>query len=521
MPETRPATRWSGAFGDPIGSREDIQNTTQWFVRPTDEHESVYPRTRVLVGGKGSGKTLLLRILHSQAREDHSRYVPKQLVNAPPPTTKIIRFCESVTSGSLSDAWDRVWRSAILRSIASHLFCVPDLSNQFSATDLDKLRKNYAEILPNYNEARNIYVELGDLLDIQDQHSALLKRLQDPKWDDLETLFDRVLSTMPPIYFFVDGIDEFYEQAPAHWMRCQRGLFDRTIAYMRRPVFGERLHLVISIRDSVYYSALRSEHRTRYLDERIVRLHWDSGRLNELLAKKVARLNKAHIGRPKASTPAERWLGIRTIWNDRRGCNEPVYEYLRRHLRPAPRDFVVLGNEICERMHSSPNETQSEIEKIVRESVARTATHIGLESLNICAAQIAADMLPSHAAIHGFEEIYVATQEYRRSIVDHLSDLLKKNLPGDRFTAADLKDFDKAARTAFQWDVDVPSGLWQSGLLGFVDPGDGSERHRFWFTTGAQTATLPRDVREYVLHPSLIDALAINSLGETPVIPEL
>lgn len=507
-------------FGDPDGSREDIDHRTSWFVRPTDEPESVYSRTRVLVGGKGSGKTVLLRILQANARRDSSRYVAGSISIKPPQTSSVIRFCESVPAGALAEAWEGGWRCAILRSLVSHVLCTPELLARLATKDMERLQADYGGLVPTYREPRSIYAELSEIIGRADSRGSLLARLHDPRWEDLETLFDRILERMPPIYFFVDAIDEKFEEAPAHWRHCQRGLFDSVISYMRSQVFGERLHIVISIRDSVYYSALRSEHRTRYLDARILRLHWDLERLRELLAKKVDQLPESlRRGSIEAQDPVERWLGVTTIKNHKRERDEAVFSYLRRHMRPAPRDFVVLGNDLCDRLRVAVSPVG--VETLVRLAVAHVAGEIGRESLHICAAQIAADMLPSHAATHGYEDAYVATSEYRMSIVDRLASLVRGHLPGDRFKGVFLQKLDAAARECFHWDIDVPSALWQIGLIGYVDSSDKRETHRFWFTGGSQSATLPTHCSEYVLHPSLIDALSIDSKGRTPVVPEL
>ena len=45
---------------------------------------------------------------------------------------------------------------------------------------------------------------------------------------------------MPPIYFFIDSVDEEYASAPMFWLQCQKGLFFRTMRFLRDSQFGGR-----------------------------------------------------------------------------------------------------------------------------------------------------------------------------------------------------------------------------------------------------------------------------------------
>ena len=61
--------------------------------------------------------------------------------------------------------------------------------------------------------------------------------------------------------------------------------------------------------------------------------------------------------------------------------------------------------------------------------------------------------------------------------------------------------------------------LWQNGLLGFVGRRNGGEGTYFYSMGGMTDLQPPLAEREYVLHPCLIDAVGIRSVGAEPVTP--
>ena len=69
-------------------------------------------------------------------------------------------------------------------------------------------------------------------------HSAntahqLDKILNAPLWDDFEDLLGEAMRACPPVFFYLDGVDEEFSSAPLYWLQCQKGLFYEVMALLR------------------------------------------------------------------------------------------------------------------------------------------------------------------------------------------------------------------------------------------------------------------------------------------------
>ena len=123
----------------------------------------------------------------------------------------------------------------------------------------------------------------------------------------MEVLVDR-----PPLFFYLDAVDEEFSHAPMYWLRCQKGLFYQVMRFLRDSKLGGRLHIVICIRDVVLSSVYRSEHAPRYHGEPHIRiLNWNSHSIRAFLRAKLERLSEDYLLEESATHPIQRWLGER------------------------------------------------------------------------------------------------------------------------------------------------------------------------------------------------------------------
>ena len=74
----------------------------------------------------------------------------------------------------------------------------------------------------------------------------------------------------------------------------------------------------------------------------------------------------------------------------------------------------------------------------------------------------------------------------------------------DRFPRADLVALQEMADQHFEKSTDLPSVLWQNGLMGYVDD---SGRRRFYSMSDAEQFHFPPEAATYVLHPCLVHAV--------------
>ena len=498
-----------GPFGNPDGSRADIEDLISEFVdfggNPAYGHLATRANdsmVRVIVGKLGAGKTVYLRRLQDfQSRQD-SVYadVPQQSL---PKTEVVVKACQWFSDRVLVEKWMQIWERAIMRSLASHLLCRPELRHQLRDEQAAELEQSYARLLDDCRRPRSIYSEVRDIINQRHTAHQLSAYLDDPLWDDLEDLLGEVVGQCKPIYFYLDALDEEFGHAPMYWLKCQEGLFYQVMRMLRNHRLGGRLHIVVCIRDIVMSSVYRSEHAPRYYNEPHIRvLTWDRSSLLYLLQRKLQRLPPSLLMRRAASGPPTigDWLGINGEWpgSDDDG---PIEDYLLSHTRLIPRDIISLGNELNEEVLRQKQAGREGLPPAALAGVVqRCAKRFGDSQLAQCANQISSDLMPKNAALHDYSELFTSTQAYISGVQEDVRSFVRM-IGVDRFSRGDLEALNEVADLHFEKATDLASVLWQNGLLGYVDE---SGRRRFYSMGDIEEFHFPPEVGTYVLHPCLV-----------------
>jgi hypothetical protein len=513
-----------GPFGNPDGSRAAIEEVLEGFVNfgsplvwgglARDDDR----KARVIVGRKGSGKTVYLRRLQAAAVKEDSLYAD-DIQQRVPSTESIVRFCQLFEGSIVDEKWTNLWRCAILSSVVSHLLNVSSLTNLIPPGIVSDLKKEFEKILPIYKAPVTAYSQITQI--IETNHTANMVRtfFNNPLWSALEWMIGEALKHCPPLCFFIDAVDEEFEHAPMYWLKCQLGLFYETMRMLREQKLGGRLHIFICIRDLVLSSVLRSEHRTRYFNEPHIRiLNWNRNAISHLLTKKIEMLDDEHfLGNPKKGKTLTALLGRETIKNSSRDTLEPVEQYLLRHTRLLPRDIIILGNRLCEEIQKAKRfspDPQDEI--LIRSTVSEVARFIGDEQLIICGNQITSNAMPGDAARKLYSSLYTGDREYIGGVSDDLKKLISE-IGKDRFSKKELENSRKKAADLFGESSDPYSVLWQNGMLGYCEKYGRERRIRFYSEEKMDEFRLPLDKDEYVFHSCLIDSVGIDAVGHSPV----
>jgi hypothetical protein len=513
----------TGPFGNPDGSRAPIENILDNFVdfrgnpafgalatRPDDA------TTRVLVGRLGAGKTVYLRRLRTFQAHQESVFADHPQQNLPS-TEAIVKACQWFPERFLTEKWMQVWSRAVISSLATHLLAHEDLRHYVPTEEAESIRRDYGHLLGSFRRPRSIYAELRTIINAQNSARQLTGFLEDPAWDDLEDVLASLLRTCPPVFFYLDAVDEEFSHAPMYWLRCQKGLFYQVMRFLRDPRLGGRLHIVISIRDIVMSSVYRSEHAPRYHDEPHIRvLTWSRESIEYLLQEKLRRLDPSFLmAAGKFANPVEEWLGTPVVHNEARGVHERTTDYLLRHTRLIPRDIVSLGNAVCAEILRQKAAGHSELSQSdLRRVVSRASKRFGDSQLAQSANQIAADTMPANAARHGYSEVYTSTMEYLSGIDQQVREIIRE-VGYDRFSQEELELIEMRASDRFDSATSFPSVLWQNGLLGYVERGGET---RFYSHADMDQFDIPPDAAGYVFHPCVIDSVRIRGVGD-PVYP--
>lgn len=518
----------SGAapFGNPDGARENLDVLLERFVDFAGNEafgalatRADDMRARVIVGRMGAGKTVYLRRLQASANHEASVYADTSHGDLPS-TESIVRTCQFFNRRDLVEMWRRIWSCAIARTVTAHIIRRRELRERLEP-DLREELGNYGHLIGQGRAPGTVYSHLADILYEHDAKHKLMPYLERRDWSDLTHFLREAVSELPPVAFYVDGVDESFAYAPMYWLPCQEGLFHAIMHWLKDQRVGGRLHVVATIRDVVFSSVLRTEMASKYRGEPHVRvLDWDAASLTYLLREKVEKLDKRYLAVPDAEDPIAAWLGHVEIENLARGTRERTLDYVLRHTRLIPRDLVEIGNSLsnavlrARRSHDGPPTQQA-----IRDTVAAAAAAFGNDQIQQCANQISADLAPQGSGQQGYVEYYVGSHAYiRDEIVEALRQALLL-LGADRFDAPSLRCARDLFHQHFDGQTDLATVLWQNGLLGFVGKRNGVEGTFFYSMGRMNELQPPLSEHEYVLHPCLIDAVGVRSVGSVPVRP--
>ena len=134
------------AFGNPDGSRTEIADMMSEFVLFEEKYFAsgvASPddlKTRVIVGAKGSGKTVYLRRMQANLKLNDSIYVTS-IEQEVPTTELIVNFCQSTTDKLVTEKWSQAWKFAILRSVISNILTNQEWAGDLTNEDKDRFTK--------------------------------------------------------------------------------------------------------------------------------------------------------------------------------------------------------------------------------------------------------------------------------------------------------------------------------------------------------------------------------------------
>lgn len=456
----------------------------------------------MIVGSQGVGKTLFLRRMFTHFASDESvESVPPVLEASELNTTEVVRFSQIFAKNTNSQHWSRIWMRALELSAAKHILYDSIRHGSSSREDIEGLRSITLALLPNadIHSAVDILAFLIGGISGRTDYTYIDT---DPRWVSLRESLIRVAAGARELYLFIDAIDDNFRHAPAYWLQCQRGLFYAVMNLMRTQALDNKLHIVISIRDLVFSSILRSEHGARYMnDDTITTLRWNFESCAYFLRAKLDQLKPRYFQDPDNRT-VQSFFGRMTIRNEMRRLDEPIEQYVIRHTRLSPRDVILIGNliiEEAEELGCLPFELD---DKAIRHAVARGARISSKGVLAQVANQIVTNSMPWSSSRHHFTEVYTQTDEYTADgLVRELMSVLY-TIETEVFDSAALDLLDEEAQKRWGANAHLTDVLWQNRLLGTF------ERETPIFYEGAKDdeTTVP-DADWYILNPLLLDRL--------------
>ena len=501
------------AFGNPDGSRTDIEDMMQEFVIFERKYFSsgvASPddlKTRVIVGPKGAGKTVYLRRMRANLLLNPSIFA-NSIEHEVPPSDLVIKFSQSFNSELITEKWSLAWKYAILRSVISNILFNSTWNTNVSNEQKDILKSYYNKLYPKFRRPMNVYSELKDIIFEHGSRNRFYNYSNLHQWAEVEAVVAEIMKELPPIYYFIDSVDDEYAHAPMYWMRCQKGLFYRVMRFTREETYGNKLHVIISIRDNVFSSVCLSEHHTRYINEEHIRiLNWDYTTIAYFFKNKISKLDEEYFIN-EGERSLYNWLNRKTINNRARNITEPLELYILRHTRLLPRDVVVLGNSLAEIKQKYSSNPSLDIDALVRTKVSECSTDFGNELLTICANQINNNEMPHDAGIKDYSGVYTSIKEYEHSTMSNLKKLIIE-LGKDRFTSEDITRVNKKADEVLGENHSFFDVLWQNGAVGYLEEDPNGKREIFFNTVNPEFL-LPDNKKTYLLRSCIIDSVGME-----------
>lgn len=526
-------------FGNPDASRVDLNpmhklketyiDLTKSETRNKRKKEiNVDPAVRIILGRKGSGKTLYLRGIHDYCKNrqevDETGIYVSDIDNTNRSTDSVIKITYWYSrSSERTNKWRDIWEKIIYKTLWTHIMYSNALNKNLSYKNLsqselvDYFKATYPNIFPDTKMPVSLLSQFHHTINQFNTPKHLESYLKHSEWPDLEHELEKILPQLPPSYFFIDQIDDDLMAGPQAWLHCSVGLFKVIMQLINSPKFGGRLHIVACFREMVYAHLLASENGDRIIsDAKIKVLKWDESRALFFLRKKIELMPK-EIYQSKISTddPIRDFFGFDKMTVKRNGeeMEEDISSYIIRHTLSLPRDIINIGNIFYNKMH----ETSKVIlpKDALREAVHIVAKQIAVINLSIAAMFITNNWLSYSSADDGTIDS-VKDINSTKVIFSQLSDIILK-INCDRFTKRKFITIIEGEKFKELITENPFEALYQAGLLGYEHTYDnGVTKTKFFSESRSTNLKLSPHIKNFVFHSCLIDLFHIKS-SKNPV----
>ncbi|MFY0630781.1 MAG: hypothetical protein JXR05_10400 [Flavobacteriaceae bacterium] len=507
-------------FGDADANNVNLDEIIRSFIPMNSKkkqfNEVFNPSTRVIFGKKGAGKTLYLRGIRNYLKniENPDSIYVTDIDNQPPDTELITKISSWYSDKpSLSDElWRKIWEVTIVQTTITHILYSKELSNNTPSIDKDFFLKKYKKILPKNKAPNNLFNQLTSVIEKFNSAQDLNHYLRSELWGSLLYDFNVLIKNNPPIYFFLDQLDDDFINSPHSWLSCQYGLFNTIFRFLRNNTFGRRLHIIVCLREFVYAYILNGQHGTKYLnDSKIVVLKWNQETSKYFLNKKVENLNKDFLIDPSGENSNQNFFGFDNVKckRDKKLYDEKIEEYIVRHTQLMPRDIINIGNTFYEEFNQV---IEKPYDKCLKIAVRNTAKQIAFEQLKIASLFLSTKWM--YNGVFEDDNVNIYNEDYVVNSFRFNLEKLIKSIGKDRFTHKTLMNRVKDKKNyGFEKSERPFNSLFLSGLLGYVEEDESENEFEVFFSESRTSQyEIPLLKKKYVFHSCLIDYLNIKPI---------
>lgn len=522
----------TGAFGNPDAARTEISKAPVVEMGEVAPHLAISRTnfsTHVIVGRKGAGKTLHLRNLGIAATDKTDIIAISDPGVLKEHTLKFV--AQRLDPSHPHIVWQLLWRRSIFSFLGS-LFYAPHKQFAFHAGDTLKPRIDEKVIQNRFAPVFTIptiaitpvqYVET--IASRYSRSQDLYAYLTNPLWAEFENVIAVSMHSAAPIFVFMDALDAQNENFPQLWHDCQYGLFLTIYEILTQAQFGGRLHVMTTVRESVYRAVLRTEHATRFFGDSHLRLlHWGWSETEYFLKKKVQQLNQSALrgsGSRAANSNLEEWLGFDIVANYKRDLAEPALQYILRHTRCLPRDIVIVGNLIAQQKERCKSLGTTFNDGHLRRCIEIASRIFARETIKICVTEL----LLTRPSVGEYARVLHLSSDDIDIIKPAIHAVIREfvlAIGTEIFTPTQLQ---QALHNVYTDDKHffmqgavpfyrIDHVLWRNGLIAYLDDrGSGKKKWIFDRYSESESDALPTDTEMYGFHPSVIDLFGIPNSG--------
>ena len=535
-------------FGSPDGANSELIDIMNDFIEfnPETNHSgiatAINPRTRIIVGSKGSGKTIYLRRLREFLKKEPSIYLDEddekfkaviiKIEGYLRITEKVIWYTNHCDATIATVCWQRIWNASIILAITDTLldYC---LQEKIESEEIRSIKRDYEfltkqlysitpKFIDDFDFGMNIFDYLEAILEIT-SIAKIENYLKDLKWKKIKKKLKIALKKIPPIWFFIDCVDEEYRSAPLPWMCCQQGLFYTVSEYLHDENFTNRVHIVISIRDQVMYKVKTSEHAQRYRDDLHIKiLSWNYNSIRKFFERKIERIDSSCLIDKDGEKNIKNWLGTSTIINITRHEEEDLIDYIIRHTTMIPRDIVIMGNELNKITKSIRIDSdKTKLYEKIREVVHKASQNSGEEMLKFSLNHIRTNCETSPIISKNYNNNPKYWMSANQDEYNKLLDIIR-SIKSDRFSYESLQKAMKYADDTFGKDSYVFDILWINGAIGYTENNifNDSQKEVWASIDNSSMTTIPLKKQEYLIRSCVVDAVGQEyiEMSKKPII---
>ncbi len=544
-----------GPFGNTDAARVDLADfiaISGLLEEPHGNPDAM--QDRVIIGRKGSGKTLYLRKLLDEAQKrDFLTLSDYDTLGSETVVYFLKRIREYVQSmdrigdfdifvnrrNTVVSVWRSIWERAIFVSAISLVLAHKRKSgNRDISTSLDLRNiKNVDELeeflIESFSSLFSIPLRpispqsaLRTFSDQFDSSRKLQKFLNDPRWVEVQQITKLIIGEAPPIAIYVDAIDGDFEDAPEAWLTCQLGLY-RAVSQsgFTNDSFSGRVHVVVALRDIVYSASLRTEHSTRHFQNKHIKfIDWNPQAIKSFFSEKLKATTKSNWKNTQTLDDLiVDWIGFGTMTNGRTK-KENVVDYILRHGRMLPRDIVLFGNAIAAEKAQRASASKPFESASLRKCVSEAASIVGIETVSICLNEMLsnADHFSEYLSGAGTKPVYYEDfrrfleAKIRRFFIEAKTEVITREELANAMVVAGLgekEDFDENDDSYYRLD----NLLWRHGLIAYEDTNGNSHKWRYNWKGTTSSDVIPARARRFGFHACLIDVYGIQASAEGPV----